>query len=423
MKRFSLFLLSFLMCFSMFSCGDYTHAPSASSENTSSETVSDTSSQEVTSSEIVSSVEDTSSQELTSSEDVSSVEEIQVNKNIPQEDKEKALMYIDTLASMTLELGWEDITEVYFDNFILWFGYRDQKADNPVHYRDENDVYTYYPRDALEAEVSKYFNISIEHMRSTLLYSESEKAYILPCALYPTAEYTIDIVDITKVQNLFTIYFNLDFKDPYHPNAFIGAHSLKLVVEENGKDFKFASYKHINQLTRDYGQYQPQTQKFIPINGELYQSYVDEDTSLRYVFISKNEYSELNMFWHWEKDKLWDWIPIGTKDVYSLDLVGVLCDVEEAKASFKNTVKDPSQRYHEIGEMQDETKEIITIDGQSYQSYVNSASGLRHIFMSREEYVQLSGDELPDWKWAFIEVGTADVYSLDFIPFINASQK
>ena len=132
MKRFSLVLLSVLICFSMFSCDDYNNTPSASSENTSSETVSDTSSQEVTSSESVSSVEDTSSKELTSSESVSSVEEIQRNENIPEEDKEKAFMYLDTLGYMTLELGWDNITEVNFDEFILWFGYRDQKADNPV---------------------------------------------------------------------------------------------------------------------------------------------------------------------------------------------------------------------------------------------------------------------------------------------------
>ncbi len=75
MKRFSLVLLSALICFSMFSCDDYTHTPSVSSENTSSETVFDTSSQKATSSESVSSVEDTSSQEFTISESVSSVED------------------------------------------------------------------------------------------------------------------------------------------------------------------------------------------------------------------------------------------------------------------------------------------------------------------------------------------------------------
>ena len=58
MKRFSLVLLSVLMCFSMFSCDDYTNTPSVSSTNTSSETVFDTSSQGLTSSESVSSVED-----------------------------------------------------------------------------------------------------------------------------------------------------------------------------------------------------------------------------------------------------------------------------------------------------------------------------------------------------------------------------
>ncbi len=59
MKRFSLVLLSILICFLMFSCDDYTHTPSVSSENTSSKTISDTSSQEATSSESVSSLEDT----------------------------------------------------------------------------------------------------------------------------------------------------------------------------------------------------------------------------------------------------------------------------------------------------------------------------------------------------------------------------
>ena len=75
MKKFSLVLLSVLICFSMFSCDDYTHTPSASSENTSSETVSDISSRELTSSESVSSVEDVSSEEITSCESVSSVED------------------------------------------------------------------------------------------------------------------------------------------------------------------------------------------------------------------------------------------------------------------------------------------------------------------------------------------------------------
>ena len=157
MKRFSLVLLFFLMCFLMFSCDDYTHTPSVSSENTSSETVSDTSSQEVT-----------------SSESISSAEENQRNENT-------------------------------------------------------------------------------------------------------------------------------------------------------------------NLLNRDYGQSQPETQELITINGERYQSYVDEDTTLRYVFMTKNEYSELSMFWHWKKDKLWDWIPIGTEDVYSLSLVGVIYEGDDGKASLPNT--------------------------------------------------------------------------------------
>lgn len=182
------------------------------------------------------------------------------------------------------------------------------------------------------------------------------------------------------------------------------------------------SSENTNQLNRDYGQSQPQTQEFITIDGKLYQSYVDDDTTLRYIFMNKDEYSELSMFWHWEKDKLWDWIPIGTAKKYSLDLVGVIYEGDEGEASLPNTVKDPSQRHHEIGELQTETQEFITIDGQSYQSYVNSASGLRYIFMSREEYVQLSGADLPVWTWNFIPVGTADIYSLDFIPFIDTSQ-
>lgn len=70
----------------------------------------------------------------------------------------------------------------------------------------------------------------------------------------------------------------------------------------------------------------------------------------------------------------------------------------------------------DMGETQSETQEIVSLDGKLYQSCVSSASGLRYIFLSAEEY-----DMQALWDW--IAVGTEKEYSLDLLGKMDEGRK
>lgn len=64
---------------------------------------------------------------------------------------------------------------------------------------------------------------------------------------------------------------------------------------------------------RDIGERQSETQEILLIEGKYYQSYVSSVADIRYVFVSSSEY---------DMTAIWDWQPVGTKDSYSIDLLG-----------------------------------------------------------------------------------------------------
>lgn len=67
------------------------------------------------------------------------------------------------------------------------------------------------------------------------------------------------------------------------------------------------------ETQRDIGDLQSETQEILLLNGKYYQSYVSGASDLRYIFISKSEHP---------MSAEWDWVPIGTSNTYSLDLLG-----------------------------------------------------------------------------------------------------
>lgn len=69
-----------------------------------------------------------------------------------------------------------------------------------------------------------------------------------------------------------------------------------------------------------------------------------------------------------------------------------------------------------VGEWQNETQKIITINGQEYQSYVASNVDIRYVWVSHEEYEMAA-----DWDW--VSVGTSKFYSLDLLGKVNKGRK
>lgn len=71
--------------------------------------------------------------------------------------------------------------------------------------------------------------------------------------------------------------------------------------------------KNTTTAKRNMGEMQLETTEFIEINGQMYQSYVAANVDIRYIWINESEFSGGDM---------WGWFTVGTKSLYSLDLLG-----------------------------------------------------------------------------------------------------
>jgi len=70
----------------------------------------------------------------------------------------------------------------------------------------------------------------------------------------------------------------------------------------------------LNPDHRDIGELQSETQEMVKLeDGQYYQSYTSRTHDMRYIFVSSADY---------EIEAEWDWMPIGTRDDYSLENLG-----------------------------------------------------------------------------------------------------
>lgn len=109
-------------------------------------------------------------------------------------------------------------------------------------------------------------------------------------------------------------------------------------------------------------------------------------------FVSKREWDKLTKE-YFESARL----PEAPID-WNMTLGARYCQAEEA---YK---KDP-KIHRDIGDFQEETEEIIEIEGRYFQSYVDEAADKRYVYLSFYEYDMSRG-----WNWVCI--GTAKNYSL-----------
>jgi len=77
---------------------------------------------------------------------------------------------------------------------------------------------------------------------------------------------------------------------------------------------------------------QPETQQIITLNGKYYQSYVAPNVDIRYIWISQAEFPD-------NRQSLWDWYPVGSSRVYSLDLLG---KIDEGRKGGETDQIDPA---------------------------------------------------------------------------------
>jgi hypothetical protein len=189
--------------------------------------ISTSSSSEVVSKESASSVENTSSEE------VGFEAKIEVSEDISQEDKEKALMYIDTLGSIAYDLGWDENYELPPRSLVKWYVYRTYNKDTISSYLSENKASYCFNKQEVENEVFKYFDTP--QLTSLLEFSEKyEVSSSDDFSHLPQKSLKLNYVE--KTGNSFKLYFTIT------QESFDVPRDMILTVRENSDGFKFVSY-------------------------------------------------------------------------------------------------------------------------------------------------------------------------------------
>lgn len=106
--------------------------------------------------------------------------------------------------------------------------------------------------------------------------------------------------------------------------------------------------------------------------------------------------------------------PTGKKDISALPLA------EAYDLALRSYVATP-QSYRDVGKLQPETKQIVEIDGQYYQSYVATNVDHRYIWISQAEFPDELYKNKATWDWYI--VGSAQVYSMELLGQIDTSRK
>ena len=90
-------------------------------------------------------------------------------------------------------------------------------------------------------------------------------------------------------------------------------------------------YQENPEKNRDICDLQPETSQIIALGGKYYQSYVAPNVDIRYIWISRSEFPD-------NKTALWDWYPVGSAQVCSLDLLG---KIDEGRSGNETDKIDP----------------------------------------------------------------------------------
>jgi len=152
------------------------------------------------------------------------------------EDEEKAKECIKLLDPLLLQ-EWEKPEDIQPMNFVMWYGYKTQSLLTSENYCIDGRDGLFFPEEEFEAEIKKYFDVSVEYLRSdSSVYLKDEHLYQTPAALYPLVERTYDITNISFHGSVFHIEFTLNYVEQ---KAF---KEMILTLEKVDEGVHFLSY-------------------------------------------------------------------------------------------------------------------------------------------------------------------------------------
>ena len=224
-----LLALSVLLAFS--ACSRSAESPSINEEQQSAQTQEN---QPTSESETENSADNSSQQQQSgqgsTGEDLKSPS---TSDTISFEQAKECIQFLDAL----LLSEWETPQDISPMNFVFWYGYQIMDSGTLEEYFIDGREGPFFPAEEFETKIRKYFDVSVEHLRSpSAIYLEDEQLYTPQAALMLLTERSYDVTDIKQNGSVISIEFTFTYTELHKSK------NVVLTLEKVGDGVRFLSF-------------------------------------------------------------------------------------------------------------------------------------------------------------------------------------
>ena len=152
---------------------------------------------------------------------------------------EQAKEFIQFLDALLLS-EWETPQDIQPMNFVFWYGYQIMDSGTLEEYFLDGREGPFFPAEEFETKIRKYFDVSVEHLRSpSAIYLEDEQLYTPQAALMPLTERSYDITDIKQNGSVISIEFTLTYTELHKSK------NVVLTLEKVSDGIRFLSFSRV----------------------------------------------------------------------------------------------------------------------------------------------------------------------------------
>ena len=149
------------------------------------------------------------------------------------EQAKECIQFLDAL----LLSEWETPQDIQPMNFVFWYGYQIMDSGTLEEYFLDGREGPFFPAEEFETKIRKYFDVSVEHLRSpSAIYLEDEQLYTPQAALMPLTERSYDITDIKQNGSVISIEFTLTYTELHKSK------NVVLTLEKVSDGVRFLSF-------------------------------------------------------------------------------------------------------------------------------------------------------------------------------------
>lgn len=175
-----------------------------------------------------------SDQSLSTSSSTNCSDSYESSNKIQKENGSNYMEQVERLGSL-LRKDWKSAKDISVSDYVIWYGYKlqDSLSSLSQYLKDDQDGF-FFPAEEFENEVTKYFNVSTDYLRSdSSIYLADEQLYRTPVALAPLSKLNFEIESIKEDETSTKIFVLLHFEG-------YDVHKI-LIIQNNASNVQYLS--------------------------------------------------------------------------------------------------------------------------------------------------------------------------------------